>query len=90
MKQANELLDLEYQNAVLATKKLGGVLAGKQDIGPEQVKLCLYAQVNYQRTHASFTQSRSVDLKCIKYIAGQDLEAQKRLTKEQHLLPDKK
>ena len=86
----NELLELEYANAVAATKKIGNVLAGKDDIGPEQIKLCLYAQVNYQRTHATITQSRSVDLKCIKYIAGENLEEQKRLTKEQHLLLDKK
>lgn len=89
-----ELLDIEHENAILASKKLQGVLKDEKDIGPEQIKLCLYAQVNFQRTLASFTQDRAVNLKAITFVAGKDREDVKKLIKkhnlEQKLLPDKK
>lgn len=89
----NELLDLQYQNAIEATKKLGGVLRGEKDIGPEQVKLCLYAQANYQRTLGSVTQEKAVNLKAINFVAGKDREEIKKFIKNYNLeqkLIDKK
>ena len=81
----NELLEVEHQNALLASRKLQGVLKDEKDIGPEQIKLCLYAQVNFQRTLASFTQDRAVNLKAISFVAGKDRENVKKLIKKHEL-----
>ena len=81
----NELLDVQHENALIASRKLQGVLKDEKDIGPEQIKLCLYTQVNFQRTLASFTQDRAVNLKAISFVAGKDRENVKNLIKEHKL-----
>jgi len=86
----NELLDQEYENALISAKKLGGILEGKTDIGPEAVKLCMFSMYTYQRTLGSITQDRAVTLKIINHITGKEREEHKKLVKEQKLLESKK